>query len=96
MKAFSSDTASHAVDTNTKTPHGYTVVVQHRKDIGSPWVVRTYKRRALFFRRLISSDWFLDGDQAKTFARQLTADLTDGPDLIKNRKPGWTLRRPPH
>jgi hypothetical protein len=51
---------------------------------------------ALLFKRLVSSDWFLDGDQAQLFARQLTTELEGGSDLIRNRKPGWTLRRPAH
>lgn len=75
--------------------NGYGIVVEHRKDLGTPWVVRTYKRTLLCKRR-VSSDWFLDGDQARLFAKQLSSELELGADLIRYRKPGWILRRPAH
>jgi hypothetical protein len=64
---------------------------------GSPWVVRVYRKRFLV-RQRISSDWFLEADQAKRFAEGIAAQLRNGAstDAIRNRKPGWTLMRPPH
>lgn len=63
--------------------------------IGSPWIVRVYKK-GLLFKRLISSDWFLDGEQARHFAGQAAAELSKGDALtnLKERAPGWTLHRP--
>ena len=75
----------------------FRVRVQQIDGLGSPWIVRLYKTR-FFFNRLISSDWFLDGDQATKFARQLSHELShdgDGETILK-RQPGWTLHRPPH
>ncbi len=86
---------SHSVKATRHIVNSYAVVIQHREDIGTPWVVRTYKK-TLLCKRLVSSDWFLDGEQAQLFARQLKTELEGGPDLIRNRKPGWTLRRPAH
>ena len=62
---------------------------------GSPWLVRVY-RKVLFFKKLISSDWFLDEGQARKFAEQLTHDLSNKGSLteLKQRSPGWTLHRP--
>lgn len=62
---------------------------------GSAWIVKLYKK-GLIFKKVISSDWFLDGEQAKTFARKLASDLQNDGSLspIRTRKPGWTLHRP--
>ena len=65
---------------------------------GTPWRVLVYKK-VLGFKKQVSSDWFLDEAQAKKFADQLERDLqTTGqpPDSLKDRQPGWTLRRPTH
>jgi hypothetical protein len=61
------------------------------------YVVRTYRKLFLFKKR-VSSDWFLDQDQANRFARQLAQDLKDGAkiDSLKRRSPGWILHRPLH
>ena len=80
---------------STQNVNGFIVIVQHRENIGTPWVVQTY-RKMFFWKRRISSDWFLDGDQAKLFAKQLSVELEHGSELIRDRKPGWTLRRPAH
>lgn len=66
------------------------------KEAGTPWVVRLY-RKTLFFKKNISTDWFLNEQQAKTFAERLAQDLRDGGSLtnITQRKPGWTLHRAP-
>jgi hypothetical protein len=65
--------------------------------LGAPWIVRLC-RKGLFFRRRVSSDWFLDADQAKKFADQLAQRLSDhgSPDEVRSRRPGWTLRQPEH
>ena len=95
MNDISSDTASRIVETTRQTVNGFSVVVKNPKNLGTPWVVRTYRKTFLCNRR-VSSDWFLDGDQAKRFARQLASDLELGAEHIRNRQPGWTLRRPAH
>ena len=61
---------------------------------GAPWVVRTYKK-SLFFRRLISSDWFLTEGQARRFAEQVVkgAAERDPIPLLHSRKPGWIYNR---
>ena len=78
---------------HTKTSNGYTITVHQRTDIGSLWTVRTTKR-FFGFKRKISSDWFLNREQADRFAQQLVGELERGPELIKKRRPGWVLRRP--
>lgn len=62
---------------------------------GSPWLVRVY-RKVLFFKKLVSSDWFLNEVQARKFAQQLTRDLSSKGTLtdLTQRPPGWTLHRP--
>ena len=78
----------------TTPDKGYTVEIKQIKGIGSPWIVRVHKKYFLF-KRTISSDWFLDQEQAHRFAHQLSAELTDSNTvtMLKNRKPGWTLHR---
>jgi len=79
---------------NFPAANGYLVELSQVPNAGTPWVVRVYKKRLLFKSR-ISSDWFLDGEQAKRFADQLGRELGNSGTvaLIKGRKPGWTLRR---
>ncbi len=62
---------------------------------GAPWIVRLYRKR-LFRKELISSDWFLDADQAKAYAESLAVTLRGGTpaESIRRRPPGWTLGRP--
>lgn len=59
---------------------------------GSVWIVHLYKR-AFPFKRRISSDWFLDEQQARRFAEKLAEILKTNASLeaIQQRKPGWTL-----
>ena len=95
MNDISSDTASRTVETTKQTVNGFTVVLERPKILGTPWVVRTYQKKFLCNKRM-SSDWFLDGDQAERFVRQLVIDLEQGAGHIKSRQPGWTLRRPAH
>jgi len=45
----------------------YSVTVEQTPDAGSVWLVRLYRKR-LLWKRLVSSDWFLDPDQARKFA----------------------------
>jgi hypothetical protein len=80
---------------STTTSNGYTITIKQRSDIGSLWTVRT-TRRVFGFRFKISSDWFLDQQQAEQFAGQLAVELERGSDLIKKRRPGWVLRRAAH
>ncbi len=64
---------------------------------GTPWEVCVYKK-VLWFNKRISSDWFLDGDQAKTYAEQLAKELqlNGSVKLLTQRPPGWILHRPIH
>jgi hypothetical protein len=73
---------------------GFTIAIEQIKGSGYPRVVRLYKR-GLFGRRLVSSDWFLNPDQARNFADQLAVDLRSSSGLanIRSRAPGWTLKR---
>ncbi|MCZ6775581.1 MAG: hypothetical protein O7D34_03880 [Ignavibacteria bacterium] len=79
-------------------PAGKTFFVELEEStgIGTSWIVRVYRKTFLFKKR-ISSDWFLDGDQARTFAEQLARELSNrgSGTTIKEREPGWTLHRPP-
>ena len=61
---------------------------------GKVWNVRVYKKG--LWKRLVSSDWFLDEQQATDFAQQTSTMLNNnsGADLMRNRKPGWTLTPP--
>ncbi len=75
----------------------YHVEVRQIAGLGSPSIVRVYKK-FLFFKRLVSSDWFLDETQARAFARQAEDALqaNGGAPLLRDRHPGWTLHRPAH
>ena len=78
-----------------RSVNGYTVSVTHVEGLGSPWIVRVSRRKFLF-RTSISSDWFLDREQALRFADQAAAELGAGKGSasLRSRKPGWTLKRP--
>ena len=80
-----------------KSVNGYTVHLTQTRGLGSTWVVRVYRNRFLFKKNL-SSDWFLDGVQAQTYADQISAELASGRGFenLRDRKPGWTLRRAAH
>jgi len=73
----------------------YYVEVLQTERAGSVWTVRLFKKH-FFFKRRVSSDWFLNEEQAKRFGEQLAAELRNGgsPETIKARKPGWTLHQP--
>jgi hypothetical protein len=77
--------------------NGYTVRLEQIDRLGTTWIVRVHKK-SLLFRSLVSSDWFLDGTQARRFAEQIAGELRSGGDTgnITHREPGWTLRRPAH
>jgi hypothetical protein len=84
--------------TITHTTNGFSVEIGQTEGNGDPWIVRSYRKLA-FFRRRLSSDWFLNGEQAKAFADQLVKELQSPQSStthIQNRKPGWTLHRPVH
>ncbi len=74
--------------------NGYTIEITQVPEQGVNWVVRLYKPR-FGVRRRVSSDWFLNEEQATRFARQLADDIRSGSDgNVSSRKPGWTLHRP--
>jgi hypothetical protein len=76
--------------------NGYSVQIEEINGLGSTWIVRV-RKKFLLFNTTVTSDWFLDGTQAKGFAEQLAGELRagGGPKSVKERKPGWTLHRPP-
>jgi hypothetical protein len=81
-----------------KSSNGFTVEIEEINGLGATWIVRSYRKIA-FWRRRLSSDWFLNGDQANKFAQQLLQEFETDPSSsarIQARKPGWTLRRPSH
>jgi len=45
----------------------------HRDSDPTVWIVRRSKKN-LWFRKQISSDWFIDGQQAMSFARKMKQD----------------------
>jgi hypothetical protein len=53
----------------------YTVELTVPRGLGENQIVRVY-RRLLFFRKRLSSDWFLNQGQAERFARKIAAELT--------------------
>jgi hypothetical protein len=84
--------------TTFKTSNGYTIEIEQIDGLGAPWLVRTYKKLA-FLKRRVSSDWFLNAEQAQAFTKQLISDIetaNDSTALIRSRKPGWILKRPAH
>jgi hypothetical protein len=83
--------------TSLSANNGYIITTENINGLGSTWIVRVHRKQFLF-RRLISSDWFLDANQARTFADQLQRDLSGkgSDEHVRNRKPGWTLHRPSH
>jgi len=75
----------------------FTITITQIKGSGYPRVVRLFKKGFLV-KRLVSSDWFLDVEQAKRFADQLASDLQNDSGLqnVRSRKPGWVLKRAGH
>ena len=78
-------------------PKGYSVTIDQGVGLGSPWIVRV-RKKFLLGKRRISSDWFLEREQAERFARDAARMLetSSGSLLLKKRKPGWTLKRSEH
>jgi hypothetical protein len=75
----------------------HVIDIRQDRGLGSNWVVRVYRKRPLF-RKRISTDWFLDATQARDFVDELRSSL-DRPEtagLLAGRRPGWILRRPAH
>jgi uncharacterized membrane protein len=81
----------------TTLGNNLSVELRQAREKGTPWQVYVYKK-VLGFKKQVSCDWFLDGDQAKKFADQLTKELqTNRSNLnLKERSPGWTLHRAAH
>jgi hypothetical protein len=75
----------------------FIITIEEIKQLGKAWVVRVSRKRLLGGKR-ISSDWFLDEEQAQNFARELEGKLKGSNEsgFIKDRKPGWTLVQPAH
>jgi len=72
----------------------YAVELKQPEGAGTVWVVHVYKK-GFPFRKTISSDWFLDEEQARRFAEEVARSLSNGTnvDTLKARKPGWSLCR---
>ena len=70
----------------------FIVELEQPERTGTTWVVKVFQRR-FPFKKLISSEWVLEREQAQNFARQLADALNNGADpmMLKNRKPGWTI-----
>lgn len=77
------------------TVNNFIVRKEQTPGLGAPWMVKVYKK-VFFFKRRVSADWFLDGAQAGRFYDQIVSELASGDteSLLRNRPPGWTLRRP--
>jgi hypothetical protein len=45
----------------------------HRESNPTVWIVRRWKKN-LWIKKLISSDWFTDGEQAQSFADRMKRD----------------------
>lgn len=45
----------------------------HRRSSPTAWIVRRSKKNFLF-RKQISSNWFVDGEQARSFAQKMKQD----------------------
>lgn len=73
----------------------YTIRIAQLRLAGTPWVVRVF-RKTLLGKRLVSSDWFLEEQQAVTFVDATVKELQrDGSAaILTQRKPGWVLRAP--
>ncbi len=52
----------------------YVIEILTPRGLGAGQIVRVY-RKLLFFRRRLSSDWFLDQDQAERFASKAAENL---------------------
>ncbi|MBI5472992.1 MAG: hypothetical protein HY961_11660 [Ignavibacteriae bacterium] len=74
----------------------HTITLDESAERGMTWVVRLY-RKGFLFKKKISSDWFLDKEQARGFAEQLAEEVrrNSSDEEIAKRKPGWTLHAPP-
>jgi hypothetical protein len=86
----------HVNRNSMKTTIGNLVVeLTQNPNAGTAWSVRVY-RKMLFFKRRVSSDWFLDEDQARQFAENVVEELRQNSTLekLRGRNPGWTFRRP--
>jgi len=59
-----------------KIPAGpkYFVEISTARGLGASQIVRVY-RKVLMFRKRVSSDWFLDPEDAERFARRVASDL---------------------
>ncbi len=58
----------------TRVGKKYIVEILTPRGLGAGHIVRVY-RKQLFFRRRLSSDWFLDRGEAERFARKTAEDL---------------------
>ena len=50
--------------------HGYVIELAHDDSDSGSWIVRRWKK-FLWFKRRVSSDWFIDEQQAIAFAHEL-------------------------
>jgi hypothetical protein len=54
--------------------HKYIIELTTPRGVGGGQIVRVY-RKWMFFRKRMTSDWFLDREQAERFARKVAVDL---------------------
>ncbi len=57
----------------------------HRKSNPTVWIVRRWKRN-FWIKKFISSDWFIDGQQALTFANRMKRDFDRNDGLYAIRE----------
>ncbi len=86
---------SYAILMKIPAGDGYVIEVEQAKKLGSAWTVRVY-RKVLFLKRQLSSDWFLNEEQAMQYAREAAEEIRNGTALLEERRPGWRLRQPAH
>ncbi|MCI0706792.1 MAG: hypothetical protein L0Y80_04810 [Ignavibacteriae bacterium] len=49
----------------------YKIELHHSDSDAGIWKVRLWRKTFLWFRKRISSDWFIDGKQALAFAQEM-------------------------
>ena len=56
----------------------------HRESNPTVWIVRRWKKN-LWIKKLISSDWFTDGQEAQSFADRMKRDYDRNNDLYATK-----------
>jgi hypothetical protein len=67
---------------------GCLIELIHRKNNPTVWIVRRWNKH-LWFKKVVSSDWFTDAAQALSFADRMKRDF----DLTKGSSAGTEISR---